>query len=280
MTELKVVAAVAAVGVAALAYKLMFGSPSGASDRKQEEVGGPYNIRHTGHVREYEAGHVVKALQGDSGIDRKFTLYYLPIRGRAEAPRVILHDCKIQFDDIRFTSDEWKAFKEKESKSGKLPFGQVPLLEHGSFHLVQSNAILRYLGRKLDRYGSTDEERSLADQLMDGAEDSRLAYGRLIYTDKVAEDKKAAYLTKWRGEMANFQNLLGDRKYFVNAEFTVADASMYELLDIHNRLFPGLMEEFPQLKAFHQRVEQRPNVRRYLESNMRPERINGNGLGQ
>ena len=39
------------------------------------------------------------------------------------------------------------------------------MIQHGDFQLVQSNAILRYLGRVLNLYGSNAKEAALIDQV-------------------------------------------------------------------------------------------------------------------
>ena len=70
-------------------------------------------------------------------------LYYFDLPGKGEAIRLACAHGGFALEDIRITRDEFNAMKE----SGKLPFGQVPLLELPSGQcLSQSAAIMRYIG--------------------------------------------------------------------------------------------------------------------------------------
>ncbi len=44
--------------------------------------------------------------------------------------------------------DEWPKVKSSGIESGLLPFGQVPALHIDDMDVVQTGAIIRYLGRK------------------------------------------------------------------------------------------------------------------------------------
>jgi glutathione S-transferase len=72
-------------------------------------------------------------------------LYYFNIKGKGEPIRLFCAYAGLELEDYRFVSfDEFAAMKE----SGKLAFGQVPLLEvDGKDQLVQTASILRYLAK-------------------------------------------------------------------------------------------------------------------------------------
>jgi glutathione S-transferase len=246
----------------------------------REDVGKPYNVEHTGHVGQYQVGPLLKTLEGKKE-KNDYILTYFDIRGRAEPSRLIFHDTKTPFRDEN--PDNWREMKEQGTKDGSIPFGQLPQLKHGNLLLVESNAILRYLGRKLDRYGANEEQRSVVDMLLDNTESFRGKYLDLIYKDKVEAAAKEAYLTKASEILTNFENWLtreSKRKYFVGDELTIADASFWELLDAHLRLSPTILEKFPRLRGFYERVATRPNIAAYLASPARRQKINANGLGQ
>lgn len=44
------------------------------------------------------------------------------------------------------------------------------------------------------------------------------------------------------------------------------DFLMYELLDIHSILIPKLLDEFPNLKAYHSRIQELDKVAAYIKS--------------
>ncbi len=51
----------------------------------------------------------------------------------------------------------------------------------GDLKLTESGAILRYLGRKHDLYGSNDIDKARIDMVMDTAADLGMAMGRTVY---------------------------------------------------------------------------------------------------
>mmetsp|Transcript_41959 Transcript_41959/g.111079 ORF Transcript_41959/g.111079 Transcript_41959/m.111079 type:complete len:239 (-) Transcript_41959:63-779(-) len=73
------------------------------------------------------------------------TLYYIPLRARAEALRMIMRHAGIAFEDRVFTLEEWKA----EWKA-KMPTGKVPVLKLEDESLMaESGDIARYLAAKV-----------------------------------------------------------------------------------------------------------------------------------
>jgi hypothetical protein len=53
--------------------------------------------------------------------------------------------------------------------------------------MVQSNAILRHIGRKYGLMGSTEKEHSVIDMAMEGVESLRMKYLGLIYQAQMSE---------------------------------------------------------------------------------------------
>lgn len=81
----------------------------------------------------------------------EFTLYYFDLRGRAEVTRIILELCGKEYKEECMTG-VWPDFKKKMTESGEIAFGQIPLLKHKGNNIVQSNTIVRYLGRVYNYY--------------------------------------------------------------------------------------------------------------------------------
>lgn len=72
-------------------------------------------------------------------------LYYFDLAGKGEAIRLACAHSGFPLQDVRITKDEMLAMKE----IGKLPFGQVPILELPTGEcLSQSAAIMRYIGER------------------------------------------------------------------------------------------------------------------------------------
>jgi len=118
---------------------------------------------------------------------------------------------------------------------------------------------------------------------MDEAEDLRLEYGRLIYTHKLDAKAAEAHQKAQDTRLPLVEKFLsqneGGTLYFIGKEFTIADASWFEVLDVNLRILPKLLDKYPLLKGLHARVGSRPNIAAYIASGRRPKQINGNGLG-
>lgn len=61
-----------------------------------------------------------------------FKVYYFDIYGRAESLRMLLAHAKQEFEDHRISGEQLAELK----TSGKLEFGQLPMLEHDDKNLV------------------------------------------------------------------------------------------------------------------------------------------------
>ena len=75
-------------------------------------------------------------------------LTYLDIKGFGEAIRLALYIGKVDFEDHRVSYAEIREM----NKEGKLPYGQVPILELDGVTYAQSGAILRWAGKQSGLY--------------------------------------------------------------------------------------------------------------------------------
>ena len=94
----------------------------------------------------------------------KLKLYYFDIPGKAEAIRLLCTYSNLSFEDIRLTRAQFEDLRAKN----KLSFGQVPALDvnEGTI-LVQSAAIMRYLGKLSGLYPSDPLLAAKVDAVMD-----------------------------------------------------------------------------------------------------------------
>lgn len=96
-------------------------------------------------------------------------LHYFKGRGLGEAVRFALAAAGVEWEDC-FVRE--RADMEALLASKKLLFEQLPLLESpGGTSMVQTGAILRYIGWTHDLMGSSDIEATRIDQLVEGALD-------------------------------------------------------------------------------------------------------------
>ncbi|XP_067833002.1 glutathione S-transferase P-like [Heptranchias perlo] len=159
------------------------------------------------------------------------TITYFPVRGRCSAMRMLMADQGATWTEEVVKMENWLDGPLKKSCA----FGQLPKFQDGDFELFQSNAILRYLGRKHDLYGKDLKEATLIDMVNDGVEDQRLKYAILIY--KEYDTGKAAFIENLPAEVKPFENLLsknrGGKEYLVGdkVENTIL---MWELDSVSN----------------------------------------------
>ena len=111
-------------------------------------------------------GTCVSTMAGVAGDPNDFIprLYYFDLAGRAESIRLACIHGGIAFEDIRLSSTDFQELKQ----SGKLSFGQVPALEvRENTVLVQSAAILRYVGKKTGLYPADPVSAAIVDAIID-----------------------------------------------------------------------------------------------------------------
>ncbi|XP_035426516.1 glutathione S-transferase 2-like isoform X1 [Cygnus atratus] len=111
------------------------------------------------------------------------TLGYWDVRGLAHAIRLLLEHTETPYEERQyslgpapnFDPSDWTNEKEKLG----LDFPNLPYLIDGSTKLTQSNAILRYIARKHNMCGETEEEKLRVDMLENQVMDLRLSFIRL-----------------------------------------------------------------------------------------------------
>lgn len=202
-----------------------------------------------------------------------------------------------------FSTDKWP-----DAQAAHFPFGTCPKWVEpsgdGQPDLVinQSNAILRHLARKANLYGRTPAEAALVDVWLDHCEDLRKAYNDVVYgldappfderltnSDQPAVAAFAAHAPsvatgfgafEARLEAAQVQVMSGGR-VLVGDGLTVADVALYDLFDVHLRLWPNALAAHKGFARLHQHrahIEAQPPIAAYL-AGPRWSRINGNALG-
>lgn len=124
-------------------------------------------------------------------------LHYFDIKGKGESIRLICAYGGLELEDHRFESrDQFLAMK----ASSRLSFGQVPMLEvDGKVTMVQSAAIMRYLGKLTGLYPMDDHILAQKiDAIMDQVSDvfmgsTVLTYGLRYAIDLSPEAKENCY---------------------------------------------------------------------------------------
>ena len=201
-------------------------------------------------------------------------LTYWQGRGRAEMIRLVLAEAKVDYENVFLPWGENDGIREARQKGGHLTTN-IPLLSIQGQHFTQSEAILRLIARKFcPSLLPADDMMYRVDMLLDCAEDLRLLSYKLAMSSgdirgPGTHQARDRFDVEKEPHLANFTRLLGAEPYFCDHAFTIADATIYDVLaNFVERLSPGSLTNYPTLLAFVERVGQRPAICRWLTSNI------------
>lgn len=87
---------------------------------------------------------------------QKIVLRSLEWRAASEPVRMILKDLGLEFEDIRYSEEQWDEVKDGLQQLNQAPFGELPSLSVGNFTVSTTSAVLRHLARRFNLYGETE----------------------------------------------------------------------------------------------------------------------------
>lgn len=196
----------------------------------------------------------------------KPVLHYFDGRGRMEPIRWLLAAAGVEFEEkFLKTRDDLARLR----SDGSLMFQQVPMVEIDGMKLVQTKAILNYIASKYNLYGKDMKERAIIDMYTEGVADLEIMI--LYYPHMPPEDKEAS-LAKIKEQARNryfpaYEKVLKShgQDYLVGNRLSRADIALVELLYHVEELDPGIVDNFPLLKALRSRVSKLPTVKKFLQ---------------
>ena len=158
--------------------------------------------------------------------DKKITLYYFPLNGRAAVIRAILTYLNIEFEDRNVDKEDWPELK----KTTNFEFGQMPALEIDGKYFCQTFAIEVYLARKYNLLGSNDEEEYQVLSLVNSRDDYSFKIRPILMPQNDEEKKESGkYLNEFIDFSKGYFKILENRlaasggKYMVGNKFSLAD---------------------------------------------------------
>ena len=219
-----------------------------------------------------EAWLISPSCPGWAKSQKRACLTYWNGRGLGDLIRFLLEFCQIPFDEVNVVdSDAFEALK----ASGKLAFGQVPLLEIDGLELVQTQAIARYVAGKKQLRGTTAADQARADMIVNGVLDARMP----LITARFQADPTAA-LAKF--ETTTLPKLAGhleallkthSGEYLCAGGLTYADVVLLETLcyaaDECTANLESILAPTPRVLAHYQRMRAFKHVGAYLQSERR-----------
>ena len=200
-----------------------------------------------------------------------YRLYYWNKRGRAEQIRLLLSELDQPYQDVHLAGESFRELRARRPRV--LPFGTVPMLEVGDFHLVQGPVILSYLARKHGIAPPGLEDAARADAIAWGAEDLRIEYFD-VWGDDTSVRQASLVRGHWSDRyLPGFDDLLeqSGTGFFIGDSLTHADIAVWDVLDSMTTWVDGAsLEGYPRLAAFHAAIKARPRIAAYLASDRRP----------
>ncbi|XP_040854544.1 glutathione S-transferase Mu 1 isoform X3 [Ochotona curzoniae] len=215
------------------------------------------------------------------------TVGYWDIRGMCHAIRLLLEYTDTSYNEKTYSTGDAPDYDQSQWLSEKfklgLDFPNLPYLIDGTHRLTQSNAILRYLGRKHNLCGETEEEKIRVDILENQVMDTRRQLIIVSYSPDfplsckivsagadshlfLQEKQKPEYLKSLPDKLTVYSQFLGKRSWFAGDKITFADFLVYDILDQNCLFAPGCLDAFPNLKDFMARFEGLPKIAAYMKS--------------
>lgn len=202
------------------------------------------------------------------------SLYYFPLRARAECLRMILHYGGIPFEDVIIQMDQWKDIK----ANGEIaPFGQLPSmrLPDGSI-IAQTGAIARYCAKIANIYPHDPAAAAKADMIFEFAHELNMISPLLnfwpINTD-VWKNNFELFFKALPQHLIEANRLIGEGPFFGGAKPHHGDFGLFHIFDACLMIQPQCLDDFPKLKTFMTCVAALPGVREYLQNRLPPAKV-------
>ena len=191
---------------------------------------------------------------------------------RAETSRIALHLGEVSFKDERVSRDGFRELK----TSGKLPYGQLPILQVDGAVIAQSLAIARFCGRVSGLYPIENAVHAArVDEILDtAAQITELLHPSMREKDM---DKRAVMrqelatetMPRWLRFLENRLQSNEETNYFLDRQLTIADLAIWRLAGwISGGHLDGIptdiLDGHPKLNIHFQSIDQHPGVHRWM----------------
>ena len=204
-----------------------------------------------------------------------YKLYYTNHKGRAELIRWIFIQAGVQFEDVRFTREEWLAFKPKS------PYGGMPILEIDGKLYAGSGPLARYVAEEHGLAGSNALENLELASIYDVTEDVTL---RVIPIFEEKDEARKAELKK-EFEETHVPKYLGILEgvitrngspdgWIYGQHVTYADFRVAQICDLVAMFCkPGsnFLDAFPAVGKLKKTVEGLPNIAKWIQERPKTE---------
>ena len=225
----------------------------------------------------------------------RYQLFYWPeIQGRGEFVRLALEDAGAAYDDVaRKTGGVARMMAMmQQARMARPPFAP-PFIKAGSLVIAQVAEILFYLGPRVKLTPRAEAERlwlhqlqlTIADFVTEIHDTHHPVGSGLYYEDQKPESKRYsdnfldARAPKYLGYFDKVLSKAGGA-FTLGRKASYVDLSLFQLIEGLRYAFPKAMKrlerDVPRIVAVHDKVGERPGIKKYLAS---PRRIAFNEMG-
>jgi len=192
-------------------------------------------------------------------------VFYYDAKGRAEVTRLVLALADVEYEDVRFSPEEWK-----NTWKAKSP-GNTPWAEHNGRPIFQSFAMAYYFAEEFSLCGKTNLERARILEVMGLCIDvvSQLANVALAPDETTKAERGKAIvadtLPRFFGYFKRLLNENAPKGVFVGRELTLADIYVYDVIDaLRQHLSWDAAEKYEEVKTMVDKFESNPRLKKYL----------------
>lgn len=195
----------------------------------------------------------------------KIILGYWDIRGRGAAARMMLDYGGLEWEDKKYAKlEQWFG---KDKQEIELDFPNLPYLIDSDVRLTECWAIFRYIGRKIGLAPATKQAEAESDMLQGVISDFSLKLVETCYNPGPNfEEDKAKLRTKQLSKLGQFERFLKSRVFLTGPKLCFVDFIFFQILDHHRLLFPDILDDFPNVKAYLKRFESDEKIAKHLNS--------------
>lgn len=185
--------------------------------------------------------------------------------GRGEHIRLLLEDAGLDFEYVRYTTEEWLELKKKQTEE-KIPKPTLPFITIDGKYYGKTGPILKLLSRRLNKYGgSNDDEAQLLDVYTDMVCDWTLVWVAAsfgLYNGSAVKNYQENTRVQFH---KSFNDILSTTKgpFLLGEEISYADFALYHILE-DDAEGEVNVHTLPYLSTFFKAVGDRPNLKTYL----------------
>ncbi len=203
----------------------------------------------------------------------KLELIYFKMRALAEAPRLLFHYTRVEYDDVMswdYYNKDWSEVKPN------IPFKQLPMLVVDKKHKIcQSLAIMTFV-ENLAGISITDPIlNAKANAIMQSAQELFMPLNPTVNfaTGEKFQKKRENMMPFLMSRFEDLETAMkeNDKNFFILDEPRACDFAAFHHLDLSKMLDPTLIKKFPRLEKFLEDIMSIESVKSYLDK--RPELI-------